>query len=241
MSSEVTTVVVPFEKPKAPTAPVVEQPTVPPTQAATQVPGTPEVPAQGTAPEAPPQVPAADTPDFSSILKQANDEIATKGSISKESLAKIAEASGVPEVLLNYAHEGMKVERATRDSQVLVAAGGEPAYLEMVKWATQAYTSDEAYAFNSALVSGTKEEALAAVSSLRQKFTAVNGSPKSVVASATNVSTVPVSAPKVPSQNPTIVPFANLSELSAAQKDAKYGKDKAYTDLVYARTAISKF
>ena len=223
---------VPFEKPAAPVAPEA--------QAAAPVPA--EAPVPPVVPEAPAEAQAAEpsVESMEEILRPFHEELATTGEIKPESIKVLAEKLGAPEEIVRYTYAGMKAERVARDTEILSAIGGIDTYKEMVTWASSVFTPEEAQAFNSALVSGTKEQAMTAVMSLKQRFTAVNGSPKADIAAATQrQTTVPVAAPHQAA--PAIKPFGSFSELVEAQRDKRYGTNAEYTTEVINRLRVSKF
>jgi hypothetical protein len=114
----------------------------------------------------------------------------------------------------------------------------------MVAWASSAYSADEAQAFNNALTKGTKEEALAAVARLKQRFTEVNGSPKATIAKATQplpASSMVKPTAVAPASNQAIKPFGSFSELVEAQRDKRYGNELEYTASIIDRLRVSKF
>lgn len=227
------------------TKPIAVAPVVPPeTPAAAQVPavelqpsGAPETTA---APEASvPETPQAPTSvDTAELLQPFVEELSTKGSLSKESLQNLATKLDAPLEVVELVHDGMLARQATRNNDILTVAGGLETYNEMVKWASGVYTEDESKAFNAALVSGTKDSAITAVNNLRQRFTAVNGSPKVEVAAAQRSPAAPVVTSKAPAVT-SVQPFASFQEQCAAQNDKRYGKDSAYTAEVYKRIALS--
>lgn len=240
MSDNVITAKVPFEKPQ------------PPVAADPSAPVTAEVPEgtldTGAAPEvaAPPEAaaPAAESEvasaeDFGELMAPFQEELVTSGELSNESLDKLAEALKAPRELIEVTYEGMKSRQAARDTEILTVAGGRDSYNEMVAWAASAFSAEEAQAFNTALVSGTKGEALEAISQLRGKFTAVNGTPAAVVTESNKQR--PTAAPVAPRPpaDPALKPFESFSELMEAQRDKRYGTDSAYTSLVYKRASIS--
>jgi hypothetical protein len=224
------------------TKPIAVAPVVPPeTPAATQVPAVElqpsGVPETTTALEA--SVPETNTQgDTTELLQPFVEELSTKGSLSKESLQNLATKLDAPLEVVELVHDGMLARQATRNNDILTVAGGLETYNEMVKWASGVYTEDESKEFNAALVSGTKDSAITAVNKLRQRFTAVNGSPKVEVAAAQRSPAAPVVAPKAPAVA-SVQPFASFQEQCAAQNDKRYGKDSAYTAEVYKRIALS--
>jgi hypothetical protein len=225
---------VPFEKPAAPVAPA--------DTTASAVPPEPTIVDAAAIPEAPAPVEApAAAESMEEILKPFHEELATTGEISGASIKALAEKLGASEDIVRYTCAGMKVERVARDAEILSAVGGDTSYKEIVTWASGALSPEEAQAFNSALVSGTKEQAMSAVMSLRQKFTAVNGSPRNEIAAATTRQTaVPAVAPQQPAVA-AVKPYGSFSELVEAQRDKRYGTNAEYTTEVVNRLRISKF
>lgn len=232
MSGNIETATVPFVNPKdVPATPPIEDVVAPVAPVA-------EVPPVAPAEEVPPvEEPKA---DFTEIMAPYQTELATTGELTSESLGKLAESLGAPPELVAYTYKGMQATKQERDASILEVAGGQEAYVEMVNWASGVFTPEEAQAFNSTLVSGTKADAQAAVAALGKKFTAVNGTPKAVVAQvAPKVSAAPV-APRAPA-DPSLRPFVDFSALMLAQRDPRYNKDSEYTQQVVKRLSISTF
>ena len=245
MSGVTASATVPFERPQpkpaeTPAAPVVTQetPAAPVVPAETVVPpAAPETPAAPAAPESQPE-----TVDFSAILQPYQEEIAKSGSLSGDSLKSIAEKLGAPLDVVELTYEGMLSRQNKRNNELLSEAGGQETYNEMVKWASGSFSENDAMAFNEALTKGTKEQAVAAIRQLKQKFTAVNGSPTVEVQRAQSVpSPAPVAPKTAPAVPATTKPFGSFEELRLAQKDKRYGSDPVYTAEVYTRASISRF
>lgn len=248
MSTDViTSNTIPFVKPEA--QPTASAPVADPA-AQTEV-TSPEVPnhEQPKAEVIPqPESESAPTPEsvaaMEALLEPYNKEFITTGDISEASLKELANKLGAPEHFVKYTFEGMKLERNRRDEAILSNAGGSDVYKEMVAWASSAYSADEAQAFNNALTKGTKEEALAVVARLKQRFTEVNGSPKATIAKATQpltASSVVKPTAVAPASNQAIKPFGSFSELVEAQRDKRYGNELEYTASIIDRLRVSKF
>ena len=205
----------------------------------------PEAPAAPAAPEAPvaPEAPAAPavSRDLSEIIQPFQQELATTGQLAPESIQKLSEALNIPQDLVKYTYAGMKQVQEQKNNAVLNEAGGSEAYSQMVKWAGDVYSPEEAEAFNRALYEGNQESAIGAIQQLKRKFTEVNGSfqPKAPAPAAPSVPVRSTGASAIVGA-PTVKPFGSLSELMSAQKDVRYGKDPAYTAQVYQRAAVSK-
>lgn len=233
---------VPFERP-TPTAPVVPPQAAAPAETPAVTPAAPTVePAVSTA-ETPTPQPTAETVDFSETIKPYQEELASSGVLSDGSLKALAEKLGAPLDVVQLTYEGMLSRQQRLNNEILQVAGGQETYTEMVKWASSTYAPEEAQAFNEALKSGDKVKAAAEVQKLRQKFTAVNGSPTTVQQRAQQSPTTaaPVAPTAAPAGNSGIKPFGSFEELRLAQRDKRYGSDPVFTAEVYQKAAISKF
>lgn len=250
MSTDViTSNTIPFVKPEA--KPTASAPVADPVAPAIQTEVTsPEAITEQPKAEVIPQPESGSTPTPESVaamealLEPYNKEFITTGDISEASLKELANKLGAPEYFVKYTFEGMKLERNRRDEAILSNAGGSDVYKEMVAWASSAYSADEAQAFNNALTKGTKEEALAVVARLKQRFTEVNGSPKATIAKATQplpASSVVKPTAVAPTSNQAIKPFGSFSELVEAQRDKRYGNELEYTASIIDRLRVSKF
>src|SRR5574343_14523 len=170
---------VPFERP-TPAAPVVQPQAAAPAETPAVTPAAPTVgPAVSTA-ETPTPQPTAETVDFSETIKPYQEELASSGVLSDGSLKALAEKLGAPLDVVQLTYEGMLSRQQRLNNEILQVAGGQETYTEMVKWASSTDAPEEAQAFNKALKSSYKVKAAAEVQKLRQKFTAVNGSPTTV-------------------------------------------------------------
>lgn len=190
---------------------------------------------QGTPAESSALAPAS-AEELEDILQPYQQELSSTGKLSEESIGKLSQELHIPQDIIRYTYEGMKAVSEQRNSAILSEAGGSEAYQAMVRWGSTTYSEDALETFNKAVLQGTKEEALVEIRKLKQKFTEVNGSFQPRIP--------PKSLPTVPAAStghkPSMVAFANMSELMAAQRDPRYGKDPKYTQWVYNRAAISK-
>ena len=233
---------VPFERP-TPAAPVVPPQAAAPAVTPAAPPTAPVVEPAAPTPETPAPQPAAETVDFSETIKPYQEELASSGVLSDGSLKALAEKLGAPLDVVQLTYEGMLSRQQRLNNEILQVAGGQETYTEMVKWASGSYSSEEAQAFNEALKSGDKARASAEVQKLRQKFTAVNGSPTAEQqrAQANPTPAAPVASTAAPTGNSGLKPFGSFEELRLAQKDKRYGTDPVYTSEVYQKAAISRF
>lgn len=155
------------------------------------------------------------------------------GDVSVENRTKIAE--GLKSVLgdnaldiVNQYIEGQKVTHANDRKMYYDEAGGEDAYGEIVTWAKDALSKEEIAAYNKAIDSGDRHQALLAIRGLRSTYEAKNGRVPNNV-KATGGATAPSGS----------APFASSAEMTAAMRDPRYKTDQAYRDHVAARIAAS--
>ena len=214
----------------------VETPAVPEESPEVQAPAGDEPPAEPESPK--------DAEDPNEVLKPYIEKIGSGEKLTDEDLGAIAEAIGtVPEVV-EYTYRGMIAAQQDREAAAVEAAGGLESYKEMVTWASNVYTAEEAQAFNDMLAKGKPAEVAESLRNLKAKFTEVNGSPKSQVTKSTAGSArVPANSPQQPKGGAPspVVPFRSMAEQRAAQQDPRYGTDVAYTKDVYQRVAISNY
>lgn len=159
-------------------------------------------------------------------------EYFTTGDVTPENRAKIAE--GLKGVLgdsaldvVNQYIEGQKVTHANDRKMYHDEAGGEDAYTNMVTWAATSLSPEEVNAYNKAVDSGDRHQALLAIRGLRSTYEAKNGRvPNNIRASGGG------------SQG-GIPPFQSSAEMTVAMRDPRYKTDEAYRDTVKARIAAS--
>jgi len=164
--------------------------------------------------EKPKSIPQADagtrgTLDFDSFSK----EYAENGSLSEESIAKLA-SNGIPENVVRNYLDGLNAITEKQTQQIYSIAGGEEKYNSMLEWASESLDEQEIGAFNAIMEQGNPASMQMAVRGLQARFSQSNGSPSKLV------------------QGDTIGPsggtFRSVAELTSAMKDPRYHKDPAY-------------
>lgn len=218
LAAKATTDVAPeTESQAAPQEPVVDEPQAPPTEEATSDAVTEPV-------------------DHNAILQPFFEEFQMSGSLSDDSMSRCAEALGTTKELIGLVVDGMQARQQARVAAVFTPAGGEAAYREMIQWATEKFSPDEAQAFNQILDTGSVEEITTAVSNLKKQFTEVKGSPQVDQQKVIPPTPTAGSSNVKPSSSSGVSDgFKSFSELMAAQKDPRYGKDDVYTKEVYRK------
>ena len=169
--------------------------------------------------------------------------------LTDDDLGSIADKLGTNKEVVEYTYLGMKAKQAEKTSAALEVVGGMDAYQEMTKWAAGTYSAEEIKAFNEALDSGDDNRTHTALRTLKEKFTAVNGTPSSTVEKSNKKThkSIPASAPTVAKAEDNTASgnneqsFRSMEEQRAAQQDPRYGKDVAYTKSVYLKIAKSNY
>ena len=174
--------------------------------------------------------------DHNEILKPYFNEFLESGSLSDDSVSRCAEALGTTKEVIDLVVKGMQANQQERVNAAFTPAGGEAAYREMIQWASEVFTPDEAQAFNNTLDSGSIEDISTAVGNLKKRFTEVKGSPQVDQQKVIPPTPTAGSSNVKPSSSSGVSDgFKSFSELMAAQKDPRYGKDDVYTKEVYRK------
>lgn len=220
-------------EPQTTPAPAPEATTAPAVQPEVLAPETPQPVAEAVEAAEPEAV------DHVAILKPLLDVLSSGQDADDTLVAKVAEELGTQPEIVELLGQGFVAIQEKRVNACYSAAGGRESYQEIVSWAAQGLSQQEAEAFNSVLNKGTVAEISKAVADLKTKFTAVNGSPKVETKAAVGGSGSSTGASTVSAQSSSMTrAFANDSELSAAMRDPRYRTDKSYTDEVYARAYL---
>lgn len=183
----------------------------------------------GAQPAKPPAI--VTPPDAAAAVQKAgldmaalNTEFAEKGDLTPETRAKLKEA-GYDDAIVNGYIEGQKALAVKYASAADEAAGGAEQLKAMMTWAHANFTAQEAKVFNEASASGDVDKLTFAVSGLKARYQAAEGSKPSLIAGGNAATGTDV--------------FGSLRELSNAQKDPRYTKDPAYRAQVEAKAGRS--
>lgn len=156
--------------------------------------------------------------DFS----QYANEYDTTGELSAESKQALVD-SGIPEQMVDDYISGMDALRQVNQQLAYSIVGGEDNYMDMINYASNNLPKDEQIAFNEALTDKSKSSE--AIQGLWNKYTEAN--PQFVEAASAQSST-------------GVQGFKSEAEFKSAMKDPRYGKDRAYTEEVENKLAVSK-
>lgn len=150
------------------------------------------------------------------------DEYAQNGQLADKSYEAL-EKSGIPREYVDQFIAGQKAIGEQQTNTVKDMVGGNEAYDEMAKWASDNMSEGEKKAYNTAVNSQDMDTVKLAVESLKAKYQTANGTePNLVQGKATPA---------------TEQGYASWAEVTQAMSDPRYAKDPAYQAAV--KTKIS--
>ena len=211
------------ETPKGEEAPVTEvTPEVTPAETPEVTPEvTPEETPEVTPEETPEETPEPSAPDFSKFVTEMEEN----SNLSDDSYAEL-EAMGYERSVVDAYIKGATDGVTEADADALITKyGGQESYDNLIKWAGENLTPEQAETFNKSLTS--KANAEISMEWLQTKMQAAEGFDPSVTLEGD------------PVPNPKADVYADRKEVTKAMSDPRYGKDKAYTKQVEAKTARS--
>lgn len=141
------------------------------------------------------------------------DEFASSGELSDDSFDELAKM-GYPREMVETYIKGMQSAQTADANAVMDVAGGTEGYKELTDWAKDNMPETELQLYNQMVETGT-DNAKMAVEWLMSKREAAEGVEPNLVSGK--------------SQAPAKDEFRSTAEVVAAMKDARYGKDPAYT------------
>lgn len=142
-----------------------------------------------------------------------SEEFASSGELGEESYAEL-ETMGYPKEMVETYIKGMQSAQTADADAVMEVAGGKDGYQELTEWAKDSLANNELELYNQMVGTGT-DNAKMAVEWLQSKREAMEGSEPTLLSGK--------------SQAPSKDEFRSTAEVVAAMKDARYGKDSAYT------------
>lgn len=141
------------------------------------------------------------------------EEFASSGELSEDSFDELANM-GYPREMVETYIKGMQSAQTADANAVMDVAGGTEGYQELTAWAKDNMPDNELLLYNQMVETGT-DNAKMAVEWLMSKREAAEGVEPNLVSGK--------------SQAPAKDEFRSTAEVVAAMKDARYGKDPAYT------------
>lgn len=162
-------------------------------------------------------------------FKKYEQEFIEKGKLSEASYKELKDTHGLSQEAVNEIVEVRKVKAQAVQEEVLsvISENVDEAYTrygEMVKWAKNAFTKDEAAAFNKLVTSGDPQMMKLGVKNLVDRYTAYRKGED------------PTGSLEVGNTVGTAVnTFKDMDELRQALRDPRMGKSESYTKEVQSR------
>ena len=162
-------------------------------------------------------------------------EYAEEGALSDGSYAELAEMGFSRELVDTYIAGREAAERTTRDlaaseeSEILAIAGGSESYRKMIEWAKDAFSAEEAAAYDEIMETGDRNKIGIAVRGLVARYADKFGSSPKLVKKGGGGRGVTAH----------VKGFESQAEMIKAMSDRRYGEDDDYTRKVDERTAYS--
>lgn len=173
----------------------------------------------------PPANPEAALADKGLNLQDFSNEFAQSGELSADSYEKLSKAGYSRELVDQYI-EGQRAVAARFESDIMTEVGGAEKYSEITTWAKANLTPQEIAAYNTAVSSGSAEQAKLAALGLSAKFEKANGSdPQRLLGGQSAGTTGDV--------------YESVAELKEAMKDPRYKSDPAYRAKVQSKLGRS--
>lgn len=163
-------------------------------------------------------------------MAEFEQEYTVNGSLSEESLAKL-EKAGIPRTMVQAYIDGQNALVTHFVNEVQAIAGGEQGYQDVVNWAKENLSEEEKNAYDKVMFSGDKELIKLAVAGLVAQYREVEGVEPEIH--------IHGKAPA--SRSSRVTGYKNVSEMKAAMRDPRYGKDPDYTREVEMKTMKASF
>ena len=153
------------------------------------------------------------------------------GEINEDDYSKLGEAGFSKQVIDTYLDglrgTGGSPEDVTiaQSNEIKQSVGGEEAYKQLVEWSTNNLPEETLNSFNQLLETANVPVIKIAVQGLKAQMNESQGYEPDLIGGRT---------PRNDNN-----PFQTAAEITAAMSDPRYGKDAAYTQMVYARVGSS--
>lgn len=158
-------------------------------------------------------------------LSEFSTEFSTKGELSTDSYDRL-EKAGYDRSLVDQFIEGQKARATQFETNLKSEIGGADKYSELMQWAKGSLSSSEVDAYNTAVSSGSIDQAKLAVLGLSARYSKENGSdPQRMVGGAKGASGDDL--------------FESTAQLTVAMRDPRYKTDPAYRNKVQSKLARS--
>ena len=178
----------------------------------------------------PTEAPDESAPSQNEAIQSASSEWQESGSLSDATYDSLAQA-GLGRELVDSYIEGQNALQTTEEDALMSTAGGRDAYGKMSEWASEELSETQLAAFNSALETGSQDQAKLAIDWLKSKYETANGTNPALILGRT--------------QGSSSNPFESRAQILAAMSERdvngkkKYENDPAFRQEVERRLAIS--
>lgn len=163
-------------------------------------------------------------------MAEFEQEYTVNGGLSEESLAKL-EKAGIPRTMVQAYIDGQNALVTHFVNEVQAIAGGEQGYQDVVNWAKENLSEEEKNAYDKVMFSGDKELIKLAVAGLVAQYREVEGVEPEIH----------IHGKASASRSSRVTGYKNVSEMKAAMRDPRYGKDPDYTREVEMKTMKASF
>ena len=157
--------------------------------------------------------------DFDSM----SQEFMEAGELSEQTYSDL-EARGIPKEVVDGYIQGQMALAQNVQGQIYNSVGGEDNYQEMVEWASDNMSDTEIDAYNSAVNSGSLDQARLAVEGLSARYRAVNGTEPNLVGGKASSS---------------VDTYQSWAQVTADMSRPEYQKDPAFRESVQQKIGRS--
>ncbi|UOF81176.1 capsid assembly protein [Caudoviricetes sp.] len=158
-------------------------------------------------------------------LETVGREVAEKGEVSEETLAKL-ETQGIPRKMVASYIAGQQALVAQQTADLASAVGGQENLKDLLTWAGKELTPAEIASYNSQIDAGNIAGAKLVLSAFVAKYEEQNGKP-------------PVLVNGAPVKSSSEGGYGSSAEMTADMRNPKYQTDAAFRAKVAARLAVT--
>ena len=158
-------------------------------------------------------------------MDQLQSEYDTNGTLDEKSFAAL-EKAGIPKSYVDAFIQGQEAVATQMQNTIKAEVGGEESYTEIVTWAKNALNPQEIAAFNKTVNSNDIEAVKLAVTGLKARHDAVNGTDPKLISGKAGTDTGGG--------------YNSWAQVTAAMKDARYENDPAFRAEVQDKISKSK-
>lgn len=158
-------------------------------------------------------------------MDQLQAEYDEKGTLDDKSFAAL-EKAGIPKSYVDAFIQGQEAVATQMQNTIKAEVGGEESYAEIVTWAKDALNPQEIAAFNKTVNSNDIEAVKLAVTGLKARHDAVNGTDPKLISGKAGTDSGGG--------------YNSWAQVTAAMKDARYANDPAFRSEVQDKISKSK-